>query len=223
MELSTGALTMPRKHRFFSLVSAVLACASLASPVVVRATDTPKIHPKKIELLYGVVTGTRTVPAYAAALGASTSPVGELYCSGLEKITDSTIFRVETASHYFDLLKWCNGSRLSSWDHWEQLHVSETIVFRVVKEPVRLSIKRCQDLGLLSKAQVQLLMEAQFQLDFLTLRKIYNPHCTYSVKEAYVKIPDEEWTFRIVGSGPRSQAKNRQVGAGYTASLPPPW
>lgn len=204
-----------------SLMLAVLACVSLVSPIIARATDTPRIHPKKIELLHGVVTGTRTVLAYAAALGASTSPIGDLYCLGLNKnIKDSTIFRVETASRYFDLLKWCNGyGTPDSWGHWEQLHVSEMIVFRVIKEPVQLSISRCEDLGLLTKAQ------AQHAFDFLSVRgqKVYRSHCTYSVTEAYVKVPDERWIFRIVDSGPRYQAKDRRIGASYSASLPPPW
>ena len=208
-----------RKRRFFSLTLVLLAGASLMSHVVADATDSPRIHPKKIELLHGVVTGTRTVPAYAEALGASTSPVGDLSCLGGDKIKDSVIFRVETVSRYFDMLKWCNGyGNPSRWDRWEQLQVGEAIVFRVVERPVHLSVPRCEDLGLLSEAQ------AQRALDLLGGGyKIYRSHCTYSVTEAYVKAPDERWIFRIVDSGPRSEAKNRQVGASYSESLAPPW
>lgn len=203
-----------------SLTLSAITCIFLVSAGVARATNTPRIHPKKIELVHGVVTGRRTVPAYAAALGASVSPVGELHCLGLDKeIKDSVIFRVETASRYFDLLKWCNGyGTPGSWNHWEQLHMGETIVFRVVKEPVQLPISRCEDLGLLTKAQ------AQHAFDFLSMKgqKVYRAHCTYSVTEAYVKVPNERWIFRVVDSGPRPQAKVRRIGASYSASLPPP-
>lgn len=209
-------------NRIFSLTIAVLTCAFLTASGVVCANDnTPRIHPKRIELLHGTVTGKRIVPAYAAALGAWTNQFGELYCPGFnQKIKDSAIFRVQTASRYFDLLKWCNGyGPIRSWGHWEQLTVGEKVVFRVVKESAQLSIPRCENLGLLSKAQ------AQLAVDFLSVKgqKIYKSHCKYSITEAYVKVPDERWIFRIVDSGPRSQTKNRRIGASYSPSLPPPW
>ncbi|GBE51704.1 hypothetical protein BMS3Bbin14_00158 [bacterium BMS3Bbin14] len=110
--MATLKIISVSKYRFFSLTIAVLICVFLTSSQVACANgDMPRIHPKKIELLHGTVTSKRIVPAYAAALGASTSEFGELYCSTLnKKIKDSTIFRVETASRYFDLLGWCNSS-----------------------------------------------------------------------------------------------------------------
>lgn len=200
-----------------SLKLTALACIFLVSPLVAHATDTPRIHPKKIDLLHGVVTGTRTVPAYAAALGASTSPVGDLSCIGGSKIDHSAIFRVETASRYFDLLKWCNGyGTPDPWDRWEQLHVGETVVFRVINERAQLSISRCENLGLLSKSQAGNALLNPFD-------KGYRSHCIYSVPEAYLKVPNERWVLRVLDSGPLSQAKNRKIGASYSASLAPPW
>lgn len=246
MELLAGVLTMlVHKHRPLSLALAVFACVSLVTPMVTRAADTPKIHPKKIELLHGVVTGTRTVPAYAAALAARAGTMGEIYCADSDsaKIKSSTIFRVRTASRYFDLSKLCTNDMAFddyafqhsqyTWDHWQRLHVGEAVTLRVVKRTEQLSIPRCEDLGLLSKPQVQLASD----LFSSAGRKVYRSHCIYGVTEAYVKVRRPSyyvghvqrgyhydlWTFRVVDGGPLSQAKNKRIGAGYSASLPPPW
>ncbi len=156
------------KHRVVSFILAVLASSVLVSPEAALASDTSRIHPKKIELLHGVVTAVRTVPAYAAALGASTGQMGVMSCHeyAIMKITASTIFRVETASRYFDLSKLCTNDMAFdyaipsnirySWNHWQQLHAGETVTFRVVKRTAQLSIPRCENLGLLSKAQTRL-------------------------------------------------------------------
>lgn len=203
------------------LALTMFACLLATLPMSANAAGVPKIHPKKIDLQYAVVTNTRTVPAYAAALGASTNPVGELSCLGGEKIKSSSIFRVETTSRYFDLLKWCDGyGTPSPWGHWEHLRVGEKVVFRIVKEPVRLSISRCEQLGLFTKAQANA-MYGQLGL-FDPYNKTYMKHCTYSLSTAYIKTPNERWIYRIIDSGPLSQSKHRRVGVSYSASLPPP-
>lgn len=199
---------------------AVLALSILVSPGATYAGNAPRINPMKIRLLQGTVVGTRTVPAYPYAIGALVNPVGEQRCLGLEtEIKETSIFRVETASQYFDLLKWCNGYGTPySWRRWEHLNMNEPVVFRVVRAPVQLSIRRCEKLGLLTKAQ------AQQAFNFLSQsgQKVYESHCRYSVTEAYIKSPNKRWIFRVINSGLRSLAKNVQIGASYSASLAPP-
>lgn len=223
----------------------------LASPVGAQTTGAPRMHAKPISLLHGAVTSERVYPAYAAALGASTSPMGAVQClynnGGGGTIRRTTIFRVETASRYFDLSKLCTNDlsgydgpgHSSAWRAWQHLRIGEAVVMRIVKHLTRLSVPRCHRLGMLSKsvnpfgADTFLGNSAKAKKD----ERIYESHCTYNVAEAYVRVrlPSysingptgtyhvDRWTFRIVDSGLRSHAKSTQVGDGYSASLPPPW
>ena len=85
-----------KKNRDSSCGLAVLALAILVLPGASHAGDTPRIHPMKVELLHGVVVGTRTVPAYSYAIGASVNPVGEQRCLGLEKeIKETSTFALK--------------------------------------------------------------------------------------------------------------------------------
>lgn len=236
-----------------------LTCAFLILAGVAKAREVPKIHPPKIHLQRGIVTAVRSVTAYAAALGASTSRMGEIYCyeNSSRRIKRTSIFRVETASRYFDLSKVCNDDSsgydgygfLYGWSIWEHLRIGETVVFRIVKRTTQLSIGRCEEVGILSKSFGALsksfgksLDPAQrFQKLLLSTQKdtkIYKSRCIYPVIEAYVRVKRPSyyiysnksapsgyhydlWTFRVVGSGPISQANIRRIGLVYSESLPP--
>lgn len=141
--------------KFLLMPLGALVCASLAVPVAAHSASTPTIRPKKIELFHIIVTGKRMVLAYAAALGASTSPMGEVQCvdndSGGVVIKRTAIFRVESTSRYFDLSKLCTNDivgydypyRSTAWRHWQHLLIGEAAVLRILRRSERLSIPRC--------------------------------------------------------------------------------
>lgn len=119
-------------------------------------------------------------------------------------------------------LRW-SFSTAEPWSKWQDLRMRETMTLRIVKNPVQLPIRDCERLGLISKSQAQ-----RIARNFRSVKgqKLYKSHCSYSVTVADVKVPNGNsmrtyWVFRIVGSGPRSQAKNRPIGSGYSSSLPP--
>lgn len=223
---------------------AVFACTILMLAGLANAQHTPEIHPPKIRLQHGGVTAVRSVPAYASALGASTDVMGEIRCisnNANPTIKQTTIFRVETSSRYFDLSKLCtndaNGydgpAGSTAWSNWQRLRVGEPVAFRVVKTTTKLSVPRCQRLGILSKSFDPFSVELDSKAE-----KIYESHCTYDVREAYVRVKRPSyyannpspsgfhydlWTFRVVDSGPRAAAKTTQIGPSYSVSLPPPW
>ncbi len=222
-----------------------LGCAVALLGAIGTATA-GEIHPSNPRVLHGVVTAVRHVEAYAGALSASATMWGDIQCAPGEytvAIKQSSIFRVETASRYYDLSKLCgmgsdfrwprvykqhSGYHLYTWNHYEQLKVGERVMILAGTYTVRLAIFKCQALGLINRREARLAYNPMS----ITGQKIYKSHCVYKVPIMHVRISyyttangtapiDQTWDFRIVGSGPISAAKTTQIGSGYSASLPP--
>lgn len=230
------------------LVPAVMPCAFLAlGSRRVAAQSSAEI---KKHIMRGVAVASRQVPAYVNALGAETNTWGDIYCMGNDNIPikQSTIFRVETDSHYYDLSKVCGMSgdfrwprealsfpvnKLDTWDRWEELHIGDHVALLRATNHVQLSAPRCQRLGYLSKSFNPFSIEMSSRA-----MRTYTSHCVYKVPIMHVRIGysttaaatggalgtiQQTWDFRIVGGGPISAAKTTQIGVEYSDSLPPAW
>ena len=224
-------------------IAAAFACVILTLGIG-TAKAQGRISVPNHHVMHGTVVAVREVRAYANALGASTNMWGDIQCGLTDQLTikKSTIFRVETASHYYDLSKVCGMSgdfrrpspNVDDWQHWEQLRVGDHVDLLFEMTTVQLSIPRCKKLGRLSKS-----------FEFLGLinpnYKIYRAHCIYKVPIMHVRIRysypstlaggstgpieqiDQTWDFRLVGTGPRAAAETTEIGSEYSSLLPPAW
>lgn len=202
-------------------------------------------------VMHGVVSAVRQVKAYANALGASENMWGDIQCIARNDtltLKQSSIFRVKTASHYYDLSKVCGmegdfrwprdarsfpADKLDTWKHWEQLKIGDHVALLRKMASVQLSAPRCQRLGYLSKSFNPLSMELR-----RGAMRVYDSHCIYKVPIMHVRIRysttaaatngargtiQQTWDFRVVGSGPLPTAKTAPIGEKYSASLRPAW
>ncbi len=236
-----------------------LVCAMLIYAVLMLGVKGARAQSMKhIHVLHGIVTAVRQVKANANVLGASTDMWGNIQCFGCSgassrtlTIKRSSIFRVETASHYYDLSKICGmrgGFRwprvytlrpiiplvnVDTWDHWEQLRVGDRVAMLFETTIVRLPTQRCQQLGMISKSEV-----GKTILSFWDPKamKIYKSHCVYKVSIMHVRVrlastkvddtrhPDintETWDFMVVGSGPKDSVTTHPIGLHYPDHRPP--
>lgn len=210
--------------------------------------------PVQPHVIDGTVTATKDVPAYANALGVGlfSGIAGNIRClahNDMVTIKQSTIFRVETDSYYYDLSKVCgmrgdfrwprdatnfSAVQLDTWDRWEQLKIGEHVGLLREMNRVQLSAPRCKKLGYLSRSFDVLGMEMSQRET-----RIYNSHCVYKVPIMHVMVRysttaaatggnapgtiGQTWDFRIVGSGSIPAAKTTPIGGKYSASLRPAW
>ncbi|MGH9375446.1 MAG: hypothetical protein ACRD1J_04700 [Terriglobia bacterium] len=244
------------KNSLHPLLQAAMVCTVLMLAGPAKAQNTPRIHPLSTPLVQpGIVTAVRQFNAYPYALGADKDTWGNIYCegrSGQIPIKQTAIFRVETASHFYDLSKVCGmggdfrwprtyvgggNNDYDTWNHWEQLSVGDRVKLVFEMTTVRLSVPTCQRLGLITSSEA-------VKIDFAPLNgeghKIYQSQCVYQVPIMHVRIKwfttevagvgahstdtnIQTWDFRVVGSGSKSLVKTAPIGSGYSASLPPPW
>lgn len=240
-----GAMSTYRR----CLAPAIFTCAFLmlgAGRVMAQSNANTQKH-----IMHAIVVAAREVRAYANALGASTDMWGDIQCEGRSDtltLKQSSVFRVETDSRYYDLSKICGmdgnfrwprvytrstsvSDKVDTWKHWEQLRDGDPVELLFEMTAVQLSVPRCQRLGMLSKSFDPFSAEANSRAE-----KIYKAHCVYKVPIMHVRIKysstevgygtdinDQTWDFRVVGSGSRSAARTAQIGAEYSGSLPPAW
>lgn len=247
-------------YYFCCIGAAISAATFLFAGTFSQGTNTPRIHPPIApRVQVGAVTGGRNAIPYRYALGAQGNAWGNMYCegrSGQVPIKRTSIFRVETATHFYDLSKICgmdgdfrwprtyvggDNNDYDTWDHWEQLRRGDKVQLILQKTPVRLSLQKCQKLGLISAKDASAAMSiGTFGLGSTKPQSTYNSHCVYKVPIMHVHIKwsttevsgvgahgtdvnVQTWDFRVVGSGPRVVASATPIGADYSASLPPPW
>ncbi len=190
------------------LLQAVFACIVLMLAGPTKAQRIPEIHHPKTKLEHGVVSGVRWTAPNAAELGATTDMMNRISCFEAS-IKQTSIFRVETASHYFDLSKLCGGAggEADFWRNYENLQMGERLTFRITKE----TEPRTTD----QASRCHFLTEKDFQrCEELRLRgpaKLWQARCTCQETYAYVEHGKMgTWQFLVVGSGPRSKAEAAQ-------------
>ena len=146
-----------------------LLCATLIYAVLILGVQGVRAQ-NTIHILHGVVTAVRKVKANANVLGASATIWGDVSCDNIP-IKQSSIFRVETASHYYDLSKICKMSSMplfnllslpvrhsrqypqkNTWNNWEQLRVGDRVEMLLGTTTITLFPSRCQQAGMISKS-----------------------------------------------------------------------
>lgn len=155
--------------------------------------------------MHGIVTGVRRVKASAVALGASKSIWGAVRCeagNNTVKISETSVFRVETATRFYDLSKVCGMrgdfrwprvysfgadiAKIDTWGRYEQLRLGEHVEFLLKPDTVLLPISRCERVGLLTPQQAHRAL-----LDITSFPpggRFYHSRCTYTVPLVRVRV-----------------------------------
>lgn len=120
------------------------------------------------KIMRGTVVAVRKVKAYVNALGADKDEWGNISCesnSGTITIKQTSLFRVETASCFYDLSKVCGGSvdnfrwpriykqgytEPYDWKHYDELKIGDKVKLVPKMNPVQLTLRKCETLGLIS-------------------------------------------------------------------------
>lgn len=186
------------------LLQAIFVCTVLMLAGPARARRTPEIHPPKIRLEHGVVTGVRRVAPNAAELGALTNVMGRISCFEAS-IKQTSIFRVETASHYFDLSKLCGGAGTSAdfWRDYEHLRIGEQLTFRITNETEPRTSDQASRCHFLTGKSFQRCEELRVHGS----ARLWQARCTCHESYAYVEHRKVGvWRFLVVGRGPKPNA-----------------
>ncbi|MGH9436749.1 MAG: energy transducer TonB [Terriglobia bacterium] len=194
-------------------VQAAFACAVLVLAGTAKAQGVAGMHPQKIRLEHGAITGVRWATPNAAELGASTDVMGRISCSEAS-IKRTSIFRVETASYYFDLSKLCGGAgnEADFWRDYEHLQVGEQLTFRITNETEPRTTDQASRCHFLTEGDLRRCQEPQAAGQV----KLWQARCTCRESYAYVEHGKAGvWQFLVVGRGPKR--------SGGTAQRTGPW
>lgn len=219
-----------RRNRTRYLVEAALACTVLILAGPARGQNAPNIHPSAPRVQAGIVTAVRQVNAYPYALGADQDTWGKISCdAGADQVPimqTTTIFRIETGSHFYDLSKVCgmdgdfrkprfyNANDYTNYDTWkryEQLKIGDRVKMVFKKTSVQLTIRKCQKLGLLTRQQAKIAY--RYPLPFgptgQKANTVYWSHCVYAVPIMDVRI---KWsTTEVAGPGAHGTDSHTQT------------